>query len=114
MYGLSPGLIRAVEHLVQDLAQKKYREIVADGRGGRLSVDGLENAIDAYGRTVVPLPIEAWELVDVYPIVGRPGMLSMDVPLWTREEGRSDLTLSLTAETSGEDVRVEIDDLHVL
>lgn len=35
-------------------------------------------------------------------------------PLWTREEGRSDLTLSVTAIKQGETYTVEVDDLHVL
>jgi hypothetical protein len=39
---------------------------------------------------------------------------SVRAPLWSREEGRSDLTLELTISRDGGRWNVEIDDLHVL
>jgi hypothetical protein len=53
-------------------------------------------------------------LVDVYDQGEHADSLALDVPLWTSEEGRSDLTLSLTATKRGGDYELEIDDLHVL
>ena len=62
---------------------------------------------------MITLPAEAFSLVDSYPVKGRQATWAVDVPLWTAEEGRSDLTLSLTVSESREGVRLELDDLHV-
>lgn len=43
---------------------------------------------------------------------GPPG--AVDVPLWTAEEGRSDLTLSLTVHDRDGSVEIAVDDLRVL
>jgi len=37
----------------------------------------------------------------------------VDAPLWSKEEGLSDLTLTLTVIKKGDRLEVEIDDLHV-
>jgi hypothetical protein len=60
------------------------------------------------------LPSDGEVLVDVYAQTSPPDAVTLDVPLWTREEGRSDLTLSVTAIRRGETYTVEVDDLHVL
>jgi hypothetical protein len=36
------------------------------------------------------------------------------MPLWTREEGRSDLSIAITVIADGEGFRIELDDIHVL
>jgi hypothetical protein len=44
-----------------------------------------------------------------------PKCWSVNLPLWTKEEGRSDLTLQMHfTESDGALYAVEIDDLHVL
>lgn len=87
----------------------------ADGRIGRLTVEELSQALEDYGRSLVEIPDQGWEAADVYEIEDRLDTWGIDLPLWTLEEGRSDLTLSLTVSRldSGQ-VTVEIDDLHVL
>lgn len=107
-------LEKAIRWLTEDLAAKRYAEVVRDGRGGRLSEGQISAAISEYGRTLVPLPDEAWPLIEVYEQTGNPDRIALDVPLWTEEEGRSDLTLSLRATKLDSGYRVEIDDLHVL
>ena len=60
---------------------------------------------------------ERWApLVETTRIVGaEPPAWSVVVPLWTREEGRSDLTAELTlTESSAGEIDLELDDLHVL
>ena len=71
-------------------------------------------ALQGYGRTLIALPDEAFRLVEVYPVKGQNATWAVDVPLWTAEEGRSDLTLSLTVSDNQNGVRLEIDDLHTL
>jgi hypothetical protein len=64
--------------------------------------------------TLVPLPSEGADEFVVYPSDGSPGEFAVDVPLWTAEEGRTDLTLSLTVVDDGDSAEVSIYDVHVL
>ena len=107
-------LMGQIRRLIEDLAAGRYAEIAADGRAGRLSEAELRTAVARYGRTLVPLPADGEMLVDIYEQTSQPDAVSLDVPLWTREEGRSDLTLSVTALKQGDTYTVEVDDLHVL
>jgi hypothetical protein len=103
----------AVAELVDDLVAARFQALVDDGRAGRLTAEELERATKSYGRTLVALPDEAWDLADVYRSPDG-HVRSLDLPVWTLEEGRSDLTLSLSVQRTAEKLRVAIDDLHVL
>ncbi|MFY0527906.1 DUF7668 domain-containing protein [Archangium gephyra] len=107
-------LMVQVRRLIEDLAAGRYAAIAADGRAGRLTEAELRTAVEQYGRTLVPLPADGERLVDIYEQTSQPDAVTLDVPLWTREEGRSDLTLSVMAIKQGETYTVEVDDLHVL
>lgn len=111
---MNNGLKHEIKRLIVDLTARRYAEMVADGRAGRLSAKELHTAIEAYGKTLLPLPDEAWDLVDEYPQVDAPNTVAVDVPLWTKEEGRSDLTLSLSATSKADKWVLHIDDLHAL
>lgn len=110
---MDTALQNEVEQLVSDLAAGRFDTIGADGRAGRLTAAELRRAVEEYGKALVPLPAEAWGLVELYP-TSDGGRVALDVPLWTAEEGRSDLTLSLSAVRSGTRFQISIDDLHVL
>ncbi|MFE8598548.1 DUF7668 domain-containing protein [Archangium violaceum] len=107
-------LMGQVRRLVEDLAAGRYAEIAADGRAGRLTEAELRTAVEEYGRTLVPFPTDGEMIVDIHEQTSHPEAVALDVSLWTKEEGRSDLTLSLTAIKQGETYTVEVDDLHVL
>jgi hypothetical protein len=84
-------------------------------RGKRLSAAQLAQAISEYGRTLVPPPLEWWKAVEVTPITNSPGMFHVAAPMWTAEEGRSDLTLELWVQASDGGLEIEaVLDLHVL
>jgi hypothetical protein len=100
--------------LVEDIVVGDFGSIEADGRIGRLTRDELRRAIQEYGKTLVSLPANAVEAADVYPLENSPGEFAVDLPLWTAEEGQSDLTLSLTVVDVIDAPAVSIDDLHVL
>jgi len=53
---------------------------------------------------------------DIVPISGsNPQLWSVVVPLWSQEEGRSDLSLEITVQDSPDQkYLIDIDDLHVL
>ena len=114
MIKLSQGAEKAVRQLVKDLVNGHYTEIEADGRIGRLTKDELRRAVAEYGRRLTQLPEGAIEAVDVYPTDGVLNQASVDVPLWTEEEGQSDLTLSVIIREEMDRVTVTISDLHVL
>jgi hypothetical protein len=106
--------IDPIRSVVDTLVKGHFDQLEHDGRSGRLSSHELQAALHAYGRTLIPLPDEAFRLAEVSPITGQTATWAVDVPLWTAEEGRSDLTLSLTVSDSQHGVHVEIDDLHTL
>ena len=103
-----------IRSLVQALVKGHFDQLEREGRSGRLSSHELETSLKAYGRTIIPLPDEAFGFIEIYPVKGQNSTWAVDVPLWTAEEGRSDLTLSLTVCESQDGMRLEIDDLHVL
>ena len=108
-------LIHEVRDVVERLVRREFEVLEVDGRIGRLTAEELARAVDDYGRTLVEIPDRGWELADSYEIEGRSAAWAIDLPLWTQEEGRSDLTLSLSvSRTEQEGVVVQIEDLHVL
>jgi hypothetical protein len=110
---LPVDLAGAVEELVSDLVAGRFREIEVSGRSGRLTADGISREIASYGRTLVRLPDDWQGFASTYgPAPG--DIRSMDVALWTVEEGRSDLTLQLDVRRGQGGWSLEITDLHVL
>jgi hypothetical protein len=79
-----------------------------------LSASELQETFREYGRTIITLPDEVLNLADVHAVAGQRVCWAVDVPLWTAEEGRSDMTLSLMISENSDGVQLEIDDLHVL
>jgi hypothetical protein len=107
-------VIQALKSLIRELVSQNFAQLEVDGRAGRLKAEELAAAVTQYGRTLIDVPDEALEALDIYAIADRVDVLRTDIDLWTAEEGRSDLTLSVTIQTSANDTRVFIDDLHVL
>ena len=101
--------ITALVHLI---SRGYYEAIAANGQAGRMGAEGIKCAVETYPCTVIPLPSEAFELAEVYRIDET--RLDIYLPLWTHEEGRSDLTLCLSCHTTSTDIRVEVNDLRVL
>ena len=106
----------AVQVLVSLLAAGKYDVAAAMTRGDRLSADDLRESIERYGRTLISLPNETLEKLDVVQVGGcQHPTFHVVVDLWTAEEGRSDLTLELElTDRYGGALETRILDLHVL
>ena len=108
----------AVREVVGLLARGEYAALARLSGGVRLSATQLRTAVREYGRRIVVPPLEATPPLDVVEV--SPGRAarrswSVDVDLWTVEEGPSDLTLQLTVrEGEGGRYVIELDDLHVL
>ena len=105
----------AVRALVDRLERGEYREAVAQCDTSRLTPEELRGIIRGYGRTLTTPPAEAYENLDAVRIKDPSRRAwSVRAPLWTREEGRSDLAIELTVVVDGSGLaRVELDDLLV-
>jgi len=101
-----------ITNLILDLSNQDYDKISADGRTGRLDTTGLKKAIDDYGCKIVPLPENAFSLAETYP--ADENAILIYLPLWTQEEGRSDLTISLDCLLKDSKPLAKINDLRVL
>ena len=106
---------RTVEELSRLLASADYREIETLTSGTRLSSEEIAGVIAEYGRTVIIPPTEAYDYLDTIEVAGAATRTwSVTMPLWTAEEGRSDLSMELTLlELFDGTLRVELDNLHV-
>lgn len=109
------ALETAIRTIVGLLVRGQYDVVERLTRGRRLSADELRTAVEDYGRTLVQPGEDWWPEVDIVPIdPGDRPAFHADVPLWTKEEGRSDLTLALRlSETSQHVYESEVLDLHV-
>lgn len=112
----SRALVRAIDEVAQLLARGDFDAVEAVTKGRRLSAQDLRAAVESYGRKLVVPSSGHFEPSSVVEVAGSdPRRWSVDVELWTAEEGRSDLTLELTlSETANGSLDIEIDDLHVL
>ncbi len=70
--------------------------------------------LDEFGKTLITPPREDLESADVIPVPGTNDAWSVWYRLWTKQEGKSDLSLQLTVRDSGAGkMRIELDDLRV-
>jgi hypothetical protein len=100
--------------LLDKIARKDYDAVVSRCIPSRLTAADIARVVSEYGKTVVSPPRDRYEGLSVVAVTGAAQTWSIAAPLWTAEEGRSDLTLEVTLSISDQDVVVEIDGLHVL
>lgn len=100
------------------LAAKDYEGLFAKYPKSLGAADGLREAVDEYGRTIVLPPFEAGysRVINSFPVhgAGEIPTWKVDAPVWTAEEGRSDLTLKLEVVFGPEEPEVVVRDLRVL
>lgn len=105
----------AVRTVVGLLVKGQYDVLEAMTRGRWLPADAIAEAIREYGRTLVDPGADWWSTVDVLPSTLYPTSVHVAAPLWTKEEGRSDLTVELQLERTRLDVYdIELLNIHVL
>lgn len=106
-----------VLHLIKLLVNNEYELIERLTKSIRLEAIDIKEAIDSYGRTVIMIPESEYEnLIDIIEISNSiPKRWSVRFDLWTKEEGRSDLSLEMTLiDSDKEFMDIELDDIHVL
>jgi hypothetical protein len=113
---MSPDALRSTAlEIAGQLARGEYESVVNSCATSRLTSDDLRRAVHEYGRKLVSPPQDAYNNLDAVEVNGAATPTwSVRVPLWTEEEGRSDLTLELTISPQSAPPCVELDDLHVL
>jgi hypothetical protein len=109
-------ILLVIREIVSLLVQGNFESVQRLSKGIRLTAEEMRDAIEEYGRQLVMPPSEAFESLDVVKVDDvEPQRWSVRFDLWTKKEGRSDLSLELTLiERTGESLDVEIDDIHVL
>ena len=102
----------AIESVIKAIVAQDFGLLEADGRAGSVRADDMRRVISEYGRTLVTPPADWAEYVDQYIFDDGTG-IGYDVPLWTAEEGESDLKLIVDVKFGLVD-HVVIQDLGVL
>lgn len=107
---------RTIEAVLVHVVAQDFDALVRLAPGSRITATDLKAALLEYGRIPVMPPSVSDLRVDVVAVRNsHPQSWSVNLPLWTKEEGMSDLTLEMHfTESDAEVYAVEIDDLHVL
>jgi hypothetical protein len=112
---MNEKLIEPVNRIVSLLVVGRYADLEQQTHGVRLTANEMAKAIADYGRTLVPPPQDGFKLMNVVEIKeAQPKRWSVAIPLWTKEEGRSDLTVEMTIVEREDTFLIELDDIHVL
>lgn len=102
-------------HVLTLLAEKRYGDLEQLTRGIRLGASDISNAVTGYGKTITSPPNDLFQFMDIIEVKSSLSRRwSVSIPVWTLEEGRSDLSAELTLIEDNGSLRVEFDDLHVL
>jgi hypothetical protein len=105
----------AVRGVVDLLVRDEYDALERVTSGVRRTASEIERSISEYGRVLVAPDAGWWELVQVTPVEVEPGTLHVAAPLWTEEDGRSDLTVELELKRSPDETfRASLLDIHAL
>jgi|SRR5690554_5233353 len=102
-----------VRHIYSLLQSQQYEAVEKLTNGIRLSADEIEEAITDYGCRLVPYP-DSVEL-DIVEVTGStPKEWSVVAPVFTVEEGLSDLSIELSLVDNGQEIyRSELDNIRV-
>lgn len=112
---MNEQLKEPVRQVITLLVAGNYAELETLTSGVRLTAKDIATAVADYGRKLLLPPEEGFGLMNVVEVKNaKPRQWLVTMPLWTREEGRSDLTVELTLIERQNSFAIELDDLHVL
>jgi hypothetical protein len=113
---LASQIRTAVSIAVNLLVQGEFDVHESLTRGRWLFAAQRQHAVAEYPHRLVHPPNSAWDSLDVVHATDlEPATFLVDFPLWTDDEGLSDLTLQLRlVEAYPSAFETEINDLHVL
>ena len=109
-------IFKTAHHLVELIVKCDFEELQRISNGVRLSANEMRTAVEDYPATIIMNENMDLQSLDIIEIThSNPKAYSVDIDLWSKEEGRSDLTLQTTLTESDTDLMyIEIDDIHVL
>ncbi len=112
---MNDQLRKSVTQVLRLLVAGQFDELEVLTNGVRLSSEEIGKAVSGYGKMLVLPPEDGFRLMEIIEIKNaQPKRWSITMPLWTQEEGRSDLTMEMTVIERQEGIAVELDDIHVL
>ena len=97
------------------LAEGDFDSLVRDGAFDRATADELRTAVERERdwATIVPPPDDAYAQATMEPLDDDTGWW-LDVPVWTAEQGSSDLSLVAEFVRTTDGIRLRVGDLRVL
>lgn len=104
-----------VRSVIWQLVSKDYEGLVKRCPRSSMTTSQIRTAIQEYGRTFVMPPSSGYEkLLHTYQIENTDcPAWHIEAPLWTEEEGRSDLEVSLRIEFRDDAPQIMIQNVHV-
>ncbi len=112
---MNDKLTKLTSELLELLVLKRYSFIEMLTSGVRLKAVEIRSIIKDYGVTLTKPPERAYDLINIIKIDSQSiEEYSIRMPLWSEEEGRSDLTLDFAVRKVEEQMLVKIYDIHVL
>lgn len=104
-----------IERLTSLMVNRQYFELEKLTKSARLPATQIKEAVEGYGKTVIAPPSSGYNQIDAVLVKdSHPKTWSLVIPLWTKEEGKSDLSIELTVIETQPDYTVELDDIRVL
>lgn len=111
---MTDRLRQPVALVMRLLAQGDFVGLARLSNQARLQEQAIRKAVSDYGRTLIDPPGDAFDLMDIVQLHGDgPVRWSISMPMWTKEEGRSDLAVELTLTENSDGFDIELNDLHV-
>jgi hypothetical protein len=110
------AFISVIRTIVDCLAVEDYEGALETAPTTRMSAQNLADSIKDYGARIVPIPEHGLRQLEMTRVeTAEISTWHVSVPIWTVEEGRSDLTLELWVKHLGHGLYgAEMLDLHVL
>jgi len=99
--------------VIRLIADQQYVQVERLTHGIRLRAADIEGAVKRYGRHLIGPPPDILALIDVVSVRHPYPRWSIVAPLWTQEEGRSDLSVEMTMEQKDGVLQMQLDDIRV-
>ena len=85
---------KRIQEFISCLVRKDYQAVNNLMLANSVPIQDIQRVIEEYGCTIIPPPAKAFDLALSYQISAK--HVDIYIPLWSEEEGQSDLTLSLS------------------
>jgi uncharacterized protein YjaG (DUF416 family) len=99
--------------MIIDSIIKKDKKLFYDSQaGGSIKFEDVMREIQEYGAiTLIPVPDEEFAWADIYKTSN--GKEWIELPLWTKEEGMSDLYIYFICSHDNDYIEIRVADIHI-